>query len=152
MTRRLMSTILAASLALTSFTATPVRAADSGEIGRLLLGAGALFIIGSALSNNTSSGNSSREVTRHNYPPVTRNRYVEPYKVKPRYKVVPSSCLRESYSNHGKVRYFGSRCLQQNMRHSAGLPGACLMSVRTDRGWRQGYDPRCLRQYGYTRG
>jgi len=103
MTKRLIATLLAASLALTSLAATPARAADSGEIGRLLLGAGTLFIIGSALSNNNSGNN---YVTRRqfdddrNYRSHHRNR-------------LPQQCERTIRGKHGYKTVYSAQCLRK---------------------------------------
>lgn len=70
MSKRFLATVLAASIALTSFAAAPARA-DSGEVGRFLLGAGTLFIIGSALSNSDRNRGRTTVTT-------TRRRHVEP--------------------------------------------------------------------------
>ncbi|MDJ0630650.1 MAG: hypothetical protein QNJ44_20510 [Rhodobacter sp.] len=151
MTKRLIATVLAASLALTSVAATPARAADSGEIGRFLLGAGALFIIGSAIANNdrrhkynNRSYDSDRYVTRRHVDPRPR--------VKPRRKVVPSACLRVNRWNNGPRRFFGHRCLSRNMRHVGRLPIACHRKIWTNRGQRSVYHARCLRNHGWVFG
>lgn len=144
MTKRLIATVLAASLAMTSVAVTPARAADSGEIGRFLLGAGALFIIGSALANRDK-----RNYDRDDY--VTR-RYEEPRrKYKPRRKVVPSACLRVNRFDNGPRRYFGRHCLSKRMRYVERLPRACYTTIWTDRGARGVYAARCLRNHGWVR-
>jgi len=154
MTKRFIATALAASMALTSLSATPVRA-DSGEIGRLLLGAGALLIIGSAISNNNNRQRDRDPVvtTRRNYeqPYRVKPRH-EPHRVKPRRKVVPSECLRVNRRDDGPRRFFGQRCLQNNMRYVDRLPGYCLRTIRGKHGRRNVYAARCLRRDGWTFG
>jgi len=135
MTKRILASVLAASIALTSLAAAPARA-DSGEIGRFLLGAGALFIIGSAINNN----NRGRVVTRRDADPV--------YRVQPR-RVVPSACLRVNRWNNGPRRFFGRRCLNNHMNYVSQLPGQCLRTFWTDRGQRTVYSAHCLRHKGW---
>jgi hypothetical protein len=130
MTNRLIATVLAASLALTSLAAAPARAADNGEIGRFLLGAGTLFIIGSALANN----NSRPQVTQRYFEPAPR--YVQP----PRWR-----------HDHGYGH--GPRQVGPN-RHKvkprvARLPQQCARKVWGKNGPRTVYPENCLRKYGY---
>lgn len=164
MPRKLIAAVLAASLAFTSFTAAPARAADEGEIGRFLLGAGALLIIGSAIANQNRR---DRDVTvNRRYVEPTRRyvaptrRYVEPNRryidptrryVAPRYdrKVVPAACIRSNRWDNGPRRYFGSRCLQNNMPNYARLPGACQTTVWTNHGRRTVFAAECLRRHGW---
>lgn len=141
MTKTLLASVLAAAIAVTSVSATPVRAADNGEIGRFLLGVGALFAIGSALSNS-----------QNNRGHVTRNKPQREVTVSPRpqgRKFVPTACLRVNQFNHGPRRYFPRRCLHRNMRASQRLPGNCLRTVWSDRGQRSVYAARCLRNHGW---
>jgi hypothetical protein len=138
MTKSLLASVLASTLALTSLTATPVRAADTGEIGRFLLGAGTLFIIGSAIAN---SQNKNTHVTRHAQPKVVVRPSVR--------KFVPSACLRVNKYNHGPRRYFGRQCLRNNMAQAHRLPGGCLRTVWTKHGHRSVYSAKCLRSHGW---
>ncbi len=146
MTKRFLATILAASLALTSVAATPARAADAGEIGRFLLGAGTLFIIGSAISN---SDRRYRDSDRH----VTRRHHHDTHvRVKPRRKVVPVGCVRVNRWDNGPRRFVGKRCVRNNMHHAGRLPGRCLRTIWTPRGQRTVYGARCLRNSGWVFG
>lgn len=164
MTKRNLATALAVSLALTSVAAAPARAADSGEVGRFLLGAGALIIL-------------THELSRQNRGKVTR-RYVDPghyrrdydrddyreYKYKRdrlrrdrghynrNHKIVPFACLRENRFRDGPRRYFGERCLWNNMRNANRLPGTCRTSVWSRHGWRTVYSAYCLRKKGWSIG
>jgi len=141
MTKQFMATLLAATIALTTVSTAPARAADNGEIGRFLLGAGALFIIGNSIAN--SNKNRGHVVTRTSPPP--REHVV----VKPRKKYVPVSCLRHNRYDQGPKRYFGKRCLRNNMAKVHRLPGNCLRQVWTKHGHRTVYGARCLRKHGW---
>ena len=145
MSKRMITAVLAASIAFTSLSVTPVRAADSGEIGRFLLGAGTLFIIGSAISNNNRNRGSDTV--------TTTRRHTEPtHRVKPRRKVVPSACLRHNRFDNGPRKFFGQRCLNNNMRNAGRLPNQCRRTIWTNRGQRNVFAARCLRRNGWTFG
>ena len=144
MTKRIMATMLAFTLAITSISTSPARAADSGEIGRFLLGAGTLFIIGSAISNSNRNNNHGTVTRRHD-----RDTYTH---VQPRRKIVPSACLRKNRSDHGPRRYFSRHCLRKNMANFHRIPDHCARNVWTKRGKRIGYAARCLRNNGWVFG
>lgn len=135
MTRKLLATVLAASLSLTSVASTPAVAADEEEIARFLLGASALFLIGRAIEDNNTQTRSVRP-TVDPRPRVNR-------------RALPAECLRRISTNDGPRRYFGKRCLRNNYRHVASLPDRCERLFRTDNGNRRGYGARCLRNRGY---
>jgi hypothetical protein len=164
MRNRIITTIIAAAIAVTSFTAAPVQAADRGEIARFVLGAGALAVIANELSKNNG-----HTVTRHNnsynqprynnhyQKPHYNNTYQQPrhnnvYKPKPNRKVVPSACLRVNNSGYGPRRYFGQHCLKNNMHNANRLPGGCTAKIQTNRGPAYVYAARCLRNNGWVMG
>jgi len=143
MTNRIIATVLAASIAFTGMSTAPARA-DSGEIGRLLLGAGALFIIGSAISN--SNRDRDRVVTRRNDPVIHQPR------VQPRFRrVLPGDCLRRNQWDNGPSRYFGRNCLSRRVEIRR-LPRQCKRTVWTNRGQRTVFAARCLRKNGWVIG
>ena len=47
------------------------------------------------------------------------------------------------------VSGFGQRCLAENYGYTRSLPDYCLMQLETDRGPRNAYLARCLRDEGY---
>lgn len=127
MSKGLTAIVLAATMALTSLTASRAHAGNE-ELGRFLLGAGALIIIGSALSNNRSS-----HEDRHR-----------------RHRVLPAHCMRYNETHHGPRRYFGKRCLSKNMENYSRLPGACRTKALTHRGWREVFGAHCLKTHGWV--
>jgi len=147
MSKRFFATFLSATIILTSLSTAPARAADRGEMTRLLLGAGTILFLGHALSNSNRN---------HNSGTVTRRRgdgnHHNPRHIQPRHKVVPSACLRVNRFDRGPKRYFGNRCLNNNMRNAWRLPDHCLRTVRTNRGKRTVFGARCLRQNGWVFG
>ena len=144
MTRTLIATFLAATMAVTSLSATPARAADSGEIGRFLLGAGTLFIIGSALSNR----NKHRPEVHRVHPHPHRD-----YRPRVHRKFVPGACFRRFETRHGVIRGFGVRCLRSNMHNFHALPGGCRVRVYVPNiGKHNIYRASCLRNNGWRMG
>lgn len=140
MLKPFMASLMAAVIAVTSLSAAPVQAGDRDKLGKFLLGAGALVIIGGAIHN--ANKNRGHSVTRVSPPPH------KPY-VKPRKKFVPVACLRHNRFNQGPKRFFGQRCLRNNMAGVHRLPGSCLRNVWTKNGHRTVYGARCLRQHGW---
>jgi len=164
MTKRILTAIMAAAIAFTSFTAAPVQAADRGEIARFVLGAGALAIIANELSKNNGHvatrnyNNYQKPHYNNNYQkPHYNNNYQKPhhgnvYKPKKHRKVVPSSCMRVNKSGHGPRRYFGQHCLNKNMNNASRLPGGCTAKIWTKNGARYVYGAKCLRNNGWVFG
>lgn len=74
MTKRLIATIAAAAIGLTAVSAAPAKALDSRDIGRILLGTGAVIVLGNALSKHNKRRNT--KVYRHHTRPVHRNNFV----------------------------------------------------------------------------
>lgn len=140
MSRTFIASILALSLAVTSFAAAPAAAGNDENLKKFLLGAGTLLIIGSALEN-------SKDKPAHGYghKKYKKKRHIS--------KVLPRYCLTKVRAHHGPERLFGARCLHRNYRYADWLPRKCMARVKF---WRHGhahvrkvYRARCLRHYGY---
>lgn len=143
MAKKFIATVLAASIAFTSVSVAPARAADSGEIGRLILGAGALIIIGSAIANS----NNNTTVTRH------QPRVIHRPHVTPRHrKVAPAACVRNSKWERGPRRILTRGCVNKNMRHADRLPNVCKTRIKGKNGARTVFGAKCLRNHGWTFG
>ena len=143
MSRKFIATIIAASIAVTGFSAAPARA-DGDDLARFLVGATALVIIGSAI-------NDSRRDRRHRDVYVGRDhRDWRPERPRRhRRAALPSTCLRVLNTDNGRVRMMARRCLERNYRQASSLPNSCKIRVRADRKIRKGYKMRCLRDHGY---
>lgn len=149
MSRTFIASVLAASLAVTSFTAAPA-AAGNDNLEKFLLGAGTLLIIGSALNHHKSKvivTDRSRD-RAHRYGGGYRNKDDKGRKRRIS-KLLPRYCLTRVETRRGDVRMFGARCLNRNYRHADWLPRECKIRVKGKRHIRTGYKPRCLRNYGY---
>ncbi len=161
MTKRILATALAFSLALTSVAATPARAADSGEVARFLLGVGALIILTHELSRQNRGQVTRRYDEPRQYRHYDRDRDGDYRRDRLRrdrghynrnHKIVPRACLRENHYREGPRRFFGQRCLRNNMRNANRLPGSCRTSVWGRQGWRTVYSAHCLRKKGWRFG
>ena len=167
MARKLIATLAAAALSLTTLTATPARAADPDDVARFLGAAATLFIIGKAIE-------SSKDTRRHQ-PQAQAQTAHKPHKPnKPQYhqpprqahipQVVPNrggggghharaplpaECLRQVTG--ANTRYvMGRACLNRNYTSARPLPQSCEMQVRGPGGkLRNAYSVRCLRGQGY---
>ncbi len=144
MTKKLIASVLAASIAITGMTAAPARALDNGELGRLIFGTGALIIIGSALANRNNNNNNGAVVTRRGGDADRPRRHHR--------KIAPARCVRHSHFNNGPRRFLGQRCLNRHMHNAHRLPSACKRKVYTNNGRRNVFGARCLRNHGWTFG
>jgi len=139
--RHFIATILAASLAVTGFTAAPARA--DNDAAKIIAGVAALAIIGAAVADSRKSshapayGHGYAKPQHKGYKPhVSQNRYNHAGVIPLRNAHQPQ---RHGYSGHGHGK-----------RHGAGnrvvLPQACLIRDGYDRAV---YSARCLRRMGY---
>ncbi|KNG94537.1 hypothetical protein [Pseudaestuariivita atlantica] len=157
MSRKFITTIAAAAVALTSINVTPAVAgsSDRDRLARFLAGAATLVIIGSAISNAQAQPRTSTQThyVPHNHP-VPRTTHPKP-KPKPRAvhngtSLLPRYCIRYAPTRDGRTyRTFGARCLKKNYRHADRLPRVCRESVKMRGKWRSGYKIRCLQDYGF---
>ena len=166
---KFISTIAVASIALTTFTATPAAASDR-DLARIAAGVLGVAIIGKIISDhNKREDRRDHVVTRQHVKPAPVYRAPQPkqhHKLKPRplpqgygrngrhgranAKLLPKQCFQSFDTRRGSVLMFGSRCLQRNYAHANRLPQHCAQQIRTRQGNRFGYDARCLRGAGYS--
>jgi len=143
MRKRLISTLLAATLAMTAPTA-PVMANERTE--QLIAGAILLGILGAAL-NEGQRRDDRRVEQRHVTPllPEVEFRHVEPRRT----RALPAECLRRYRTRDGRVRLFDGQCLEQSFRGYRHLPLDCAVTIRSQGRFESGFRPRCLRRAGY---
>ncbi|EDM72713.1 hypothetical protein RAZWK3B_00795 [Roseobacter sp. AzwK-3b] len=137
--RHFIATILAASLAVTSFTAAPARA--DNDAAKIIAGVAALAIIGAAVADSRNNdrgkvyGYGHAKPHHKGYKPhVAQNRYNHAGVIPFRNAHQPQ---RHGYYGHGKHQRAGNRVV---------LPQACLIR---DGGGRAVYSARCLKRMGY---
>ncbi len=94
MTNRIIATAAAAAIALTAVFSAPARALDAGELGRLILGTGAVLMLGAALNEQKHKRN---RVTRV---PVNRTPV----------RTVPAWCV----FGNGQQRYVDWQCVRNS--------------------------------------
>lgn len=140
MSRKFIAAILAASMAITSFTAAPARAASDEDIAKFLFGAAALAIIGKAISDNNRN-----DVNRYR----NRELVVTP---RPRdRKVLPRRCVKRANTALGNnTRVLGAKCLNRHYKRADRLPISCRLPMWTQNGRKPAYLVRCLRDRGYS--
>lgn len=124
MTRKIIATILAAALSITTINVSTVQAGDR-DVARIIVGATALAIIGSALAAEQRNKRTETTTTRHQ--PTYR-----PYKGHPQ---------RADHGWKKKKQHYG-----QGQRYRPALSRQCLLSVRGQQGWTQGYAVRCAQR------
>ena len=148
--------LIAGFTALSLCLAAPAQAQalDREDAARLVIGLGALAVVGAAIRNNRDDDDSATEVhDRHDRNDWNRrnngNRWSDLNR-RSNNRVLPGECLQRIETRFGTQRLFGQRCLERNYRHVNQLPGRCAVRVYTRRGPQTGYDPLCLREAGYA--
>lgn len=160
MKKSLIATVLAATLALTSFS-TPAMA-DRGETQRTIVGLTALAIIAAAIANQNKKKGSA-VVTRDpkpDYRPDDRPYEDWRWKDDRRHdkwdrdhrdarRALPAACAFDIRTHNGRSVVLGKACLQERFDNARRLPRSCEFPVRTRNGVRDVYGARCLEQNGY---
>lgn len=138
---KFIAAVLATSIAVTSFSAAPARA-DSDDAAKIAFGLATLFILGKALSDDDKN-----TVHRHrHYKPHPKPH--KPYKTRNRHHL-PAKCHFVHNTRSGKVAMVNRKCLIRHYNYNASLPQVCRTQANTPKGFRSGYNPRCLRNKGY---
>ncbi len=143
MKRTFIASVLSLSLAFTSISA-PAQAGEE-EVGQVIAGALALFILGKAIQN------AKKDDPAPTYAP--KRKMKQPPKVHkpvlPRHRHLPASCVRTHLTAEGDRRVLGKRCLQNRYQGFDWLPAKCERKLWTSKGIRHGYGIRCLKHSGY---
>ena len=158
MSRKFIASVLAASLALTSFSAAPAKAGND-DLMRFLAGATTLVILGNALDGSYRDSGSSRTVQNgrdrsydydrgRNVRNNDRNR--QGYRAHSnRENRLPPGCLTRARTSHGKQQVFGKACLREHYAHTSNLPRACRVQPTGHNAPRRAYSAGCLFDRGY---
>ena len=154
MSRKVIPSLVAAALALTSLSAAPAAADHRHNLNRFIAGAGTILLLnefsrGGSANVYRDNRDTDRGYTNRGY----SHRGDKDRGFKRGRAPLPGYCLRRIRTHQGPVRMFGNRCLQRNYSRADWLPRACRMQVRVWRNGhkvtRVGYHPRCLRNRGY---
>ncbi len=171
MYRTFITTIAAASIALTAFGAAPAFAGER-ENARAIAAILGIAAVGALIHKNNKKDKHRAETHRpapvyqepvYKKPKTHTPKYAQPIHDTPRYqhpkprplpqrahrKLLPKQCFRAFETYRGKVRMFGKRCLKRNFQFAHRLPRQCQYIFDTPRGDRRGYEARCLREHGY---
>lgn len=179
MSRKFITIILSAAIAVTGFTAPPAQAGDD-DIAKWIAGAAALAIIGAAINeNNNNNNNRSRTRYYNGYGYNNNSGYNNDYDQnnghknghnkghgqvygnqghsgnvitpRPNPLVLPAQCRVNKSLNGNSIRGFGRRCLNRSNVNVNALPRDCAVKFRDRKSNRPVviYGGRCLRSYGY---
>ncbi len=160
MYRSFITTIAAASVALTTLGAAPAFADRDNDLAHALAAIAGIAVVGALIHENKKKRKKVRHDQRYdpqNTPRVHRPHrlHVQPHvdpRPLPRHvrrNLLPQNCLRDFRTRHGKVRMFPRRCLERNYSFINRLPDHCATRIKTDHGRRVGWEAHCLRQAGY---
>lgn len=155
MLRTLTAGLMALTLTFTTATSTQAQNASQEDIGKLIFGLLATVAIANAVKNNRDDRDD--RVERH----VTKPQIVRPHRNNPgrverqqrrnnARTTLPRRCLNTVEGRFGTQRMLGKHCLNRNFAHAESLPRRCEVRVFTSRGPRNGFDPQCLRQQGFS--
>lgn len=143
--KQFISAVLGLAMTVTGISAMPAKALSEDDIAKLLFGATALVIIGSAVKND----NDPKPV------PVTRPRDPRPRDVRPDRRVnrsyLPERCSRRFTMRNGRVmQAYGSGCLSQARVKTHRLPERChFMGINQHGRKVSGYRTQCLKRSGF---
>ncbi|MDQ2089557.1 hypothetical protein [Marimonas arenosa] len=173
MSRKFITLIAAASLAVAGLSASQAQATDK-RTRNVILGATALAILGAAMSR--ADENRSAHVATHDRPRPrghgdsrhghghghSHHGYsddrdgrprgfapgVHPRPVPPRviFSELPNRCSFTVGTSNGTRRFFEKRCLERNYRFAGRLPQACRKTVRLGSRKIEAYGGGCLRE------
>lgn len=157
---RLITTVVAATITVTSIGTTPAYADrdrrddnTARAIGALLGIAAIGVIIHESKKDKKSKKHEVRRERLHEQRKVQqhRNHRIAPKQLPRRVSrnTLPQDCLRTFRTRDGRAQLFGQRCLQRNYAGVNRLPQKCFQRIRTRDGHRAGYGARCLSARGY---
>lgn len=155
--RKFIAMIVAASIAITGFSAAPARADE--DVAKFIAGMALLGILGAAI--NDARKDDRGHVTRTYKPPHnhghaprhhTHNRHgghVKPLPPRVRRYDLPAHCVRYFPRYSRNYPLAGKGCLDRSYGKTHALPKACRVTFWNGRQHRTGFKPRCLKQHGY---
>ncbi|OUS34749.1 hypothetical protein A9Q94_15285 [Rhodobacterales bacterium 56_14_T64] len=142
--RKFIAFVLAASIAITGFSAAPARADE--DVAKLLAGLAVLGILGVAINRDRHRNN---HVTRAPADPVIVHPQPRPLPPRVARYDLPGKCLRNFPAFQNGKNLMGQKCLQKNYRHANSLPQQCRVTFWNGRRHKNAFKPRCLRRNGY---
>lgn len=153
MHRKFIAAVLAASIAITGFSAAPARADE--DVAKFIAGLVALGIIGAAINDAKKDDHHKgyqhqpkREVHKH-YHTVKPKPAVKPKPHSVRRYDLPGGCLSGVKVRGEYKRFVSKHCLERNYKYTHALPGQCRVTIDNGYQRQHGFRPRCLRRHGY---
>jgi hypothetical protein len=168
MSRKFIAAVLAASLAITTFSAAPARA-DGKDALKLLGAAGALYLLGNSIAQARDRAEDERKKDKRKREEEKRreerakdwrerhdSRRTDPPRVvgpafgqrRDAQYVLPARCMMRI--NGGGSRFaFDRECMTNAGVRTSRLPDACEMYVRDGGRKERAFDGACLRRNGY---
>ncbi|AHD02501.1 hypothetical protein [Leisingera methylohalidivorans] len=156
--RKFIALIVAASIAITGFSAAPARADE--DVAKFIAGMALLGILGAAI--NDARKDDDHTVTRTYNPPRghghgdhrhnSHKRYgghVKPLPPRLHRYDLPAQCVRYFPRYSRNYPLAGKGCLDRNYGYTQNLPRACKVTFWNGNRNHTGYKPRCLNQHGY---
>lgn len=129
--KKVIATVLAASLAFTAIGSAPARAEMSrDDVAAAIFGLAFIAGLASAMNNRDDDRNVDDHDGRRMY-------------------ALPAECLREYEGTRRDFTGFGRRCLNRNGVNVNRLPERCERDVMLRRGWGVAYPQRCLEREGF---
>lgn len=154
---RLIGTMTAATIAITSLGITPAYADRDDRAARAVATVLGIAVLGAIIHDRNKDEKSHKPTVRRH--PVQVHRKVQKpraHRVAPKplpkrvnRKLVPQNCLQSFRTRQGRTQMFGQRCLQRSHTNVNHLPQRCFQRIRTREGHLAGYDARCLSKHGY---
>jgi hypothetical protein len=160
MLRKLTTLTAAAALAISGLTAIPAQAKNK-DLGKVLAGAAALFIIAKAIEADKKSRaevkRQRQEDAWYDYEAAERaaleQRLAEERArngiTAPADLVIPGTCAFDINGAYGAETVAGADCLNLNYAYASSLPATCSKSIETRNGLRLVYDLDCLERAGF---
>lgn len=133
MKKSILTTLVAASIALTSFAATPAFAGKKeDDLVRFLAGAAVIYMI-------------ARQADQNNNAPVQRRAPARHAR-----KALPARCRVDYQNGNGRWRTgYLRHCTQNQVARPGRLPQSCIRDGWTNRGHRKIYNRHCMKQHGW---
>jgi len=147
MSKRFIIGILAAAIAVTAFSAQPVRAGND-RLGQLLVGVAALVVLGTALEASRRQDDDKKK-KKKTKPTPHHVQKPAPQPNAHRPALLPEYCLRRVRDHEGPRIIYGNRCMKANYPAFERLPQSCRTRIDGPNGVRRGFRPGCLYRAGF---
>ena len=143
-----ISAILALAIGIAPISARPANALTDTELLALLAGIAAVAVIGKEIRDKRKEESRAPQVSQRKIYGHGKNH--GQFQKRNR-RLLPAQCLRMiERPGRDDRRVLGARCLERNDVRLSRLPDDCLLSVRTNRGYRDAYGARCVQRNGWT--